>query len=156
MQWIIVLFKLLFGTHNSSQLTYLSLSGSAELLATGDEISRDYFCPICTELLTEPFLTDCGHLLCGTCRDQLLTSSKNDCPICRETNALTIARLDKRFQRQVYSLEVRCQHHDEGCGWVGNVRNLQKHLDPDYGECAKMREHSQQIAREFIHYCTHC
>ena len=69
--------------------------------------------------------------------------------MCRETDALTDARLDKRFQREVNSLKVHCQHHDEGCEWVGEVRDLETHLDPECGECPKITEHSQQIASEY-------
>ena len=89
--------------------------------------------------------------MCGTCRDKLLTISKNSCPVCRETNGLSDARLDRRFQREVNSLNTRCQHHDEGCEWVGEVRDLQKHLDPERGNCsyvAVMMEHHQQTTRE--------
>ena len=89
--------------------------------------------------------------MCGACRDQLLTRNKNDCPVCRKTNALTDARLDKRFQREVNSLKVRCQHHDKGCEWVGEVRDLQKHLDPEKGNCsyvAGMMKHYQQTTCE--------
>ena len=111
----------------------------------------EHFCPVCAGLLTEPFLTDCGHLVCGACRDRLLTTSKNDCPVCRETNGLIDARLDKRFQREVNSLKTRCQHHYKGCEWVGEVRDLQKHLDPERGSCnyvAAMMEHNQQTMCE--------
>ena len=118
-----------------------------------DEPKIDYSCPVCAGLHTEPFLTDCGHLVCGACRDRLLTTNKNDCPVCRETNVLSNARLDKRFQREVYSLKVHCQYHDEGCEWVGEVRDIQKHLDPERGNCsyvAAMMEQHQQTTCE--HY----
>ena len=121
-----------------------------------DEPKMDYSCPVCAGLLTEPFLTNCGHLVCGTCRSQLLTTSKNDCPVCRETKGLIDARLDKRFQREVNSLKVRCQYHDEGCEWVGEVRDFQKHLDPERGNCsyvAAMMEQQQQTTCE--HYGFH-
>ena len=85
--------------------------------------------------------------MCGTCRNQILTTGKADCLVCRKTNVLSDARLDKRFQREVNSLKVHCQHHDKGCEWVGEVRDLQKHLDPEKEESCvyvgKM-EHNQQ------------
>ena len=118
-----------------------------------DEPKPEHSCPVCAELLTEPFLTNCGHLVCGACRDRLLTADKNDCPVCRETNGLSNARLDKHFQREVNSLKVRCQHHDKGCEWVGEVKDLQKHLDPERGNCsyvAAMTEQHQQTICE--HY----
>ena len=39
------------------------------------------------------------------------------------------------MQRQVNSLKVRCQHHEEGCQWVGELRYLQEHLDPVIRKC---------------------
>ena len=95
----------------------------------------DYFCPVCTEALTEPYLTDCGHHFCYTCRRRLTARGKPDCPECREQNALTDARLNKHLQRQVNSLKVHCQHHEVGCQWVGELRYLQEHLDPVIRKC---------------------
>ena len=95
----------------------------------------DYICPICIDPLTKPYLTDCGHHFCYTCRGRLLASGKSECPECREQDALTDARLNKHLQRQVNSLKVRCQHHEIGCQWVGELIYLQEHLDPVTRKC---------------------
>ena len=99
------------------------------------EASPDHFCSICTDLLTQPYLTDCGHHFCYTCRGLLLTRGVTECPECREQDVLTDARLNKHLQRQVNSLKVRCQHHEVGCQWVGELRYLQEHLDPAIRKC---------------------
>ena len=99
------------------------------------EPPKSRFCPICCELLTEPYQSDCGHHVCHQCRTQLLTSSKKGCPECRKRNVLPSARLDRFFQREINDLKVRCQHHREGCRWTGEVRDLQSHLDPDKRKC---------------------
>ena len=113
-----------------------------------DEPKPEHSCPVCAELLTEPILTDCGHHVCGTCHEKLLTTNKKDCPVCRETNGLSDARLDKHFQREVNSLRVRCEYHDKGCEWVSEVRDLQNHLDPERGNCSYVMEHTQQTTCE--------
>ena len=116
-------------------------------------LDEEHSCPVCAGLLTVPFLTDCGHHVCGACLDKLLATNKNDCPVCRETNVLSDARLNRSFQRRVNSLKVRCQYHDEGCEWVGGVRDLQKHLDPEKGNCsyvAGMMKHHQQTTCEHL------
>ena len=95
----------------------------------------DHLCPICIDPLTEPYLTDCGHHCCYSCRQHLLTSGKTGCPVCRELNVLTNAHLNKHLQRQVYTLK-RCQHHEVGCQWVGELRYLQEHLDPEKRKCS--------------------
>ena len=56
---------------------------------------QDYFCPVCAEILVEPFLSDCGHHLCGSCRDRLLIGNEAECPECREPDLLKSARLNK-------------------------------------------------------------
>ena len=86
-----------------------------------NEPNNDHLCPVCTEPLIEPYLTDCGHHFCNTCRGRLLASRKAECPECREQEVLTGARLNKHLQRQVNSLKVRCQHHEVGCQWVGEL-----------------------------------
>ena len=100
------------------------------------EPPKNRFCPICFDLLTEPYLSDCGHHVCCQCRTRLLTSNNNECPECREPDALSSARLNKFLQREINDLKVRCQHHREGCKWTGEVRDLQNHLDPDKKKCS--------------------
>ena len=110
-----------------------SLAKSLEFLS---EPPPEYICSICTDPLSEPYLTDCGHHFCYTCRGRLLASGKSECPNCRVQDALTDARLNKHLQRQVNSLKVRCQHHEVGCQWVGELRYLQEHLDPVIRKCS--------------------
>ena len=109
-----------------------SLGTNLEFLS---EPPPDYLCPVCTDPLTEPYLTDCGHHFCYTCRGRMIASGKAKCPECREHNVLVDARLNKHLQRQVNSLKVRCQHHEVGCQWVGELRYLQEHLDPVTRKC---------------------
>ena len=100
------------------------------------EPPKSRFCPICFELLAEPYqIMKCGHHVCQQCHTQLITSGKKECPVCREPNALSSAHLDKFLQREINDLKVRCHHHREGCKWTGEVRDLQSHLDPDKRKC---------------------
>ena len=69
------------------------------------------------------------------CRGRLLASGEEQCPECREPHILKDARLNKHLQRQVNGLKVRCQHYDVGCEWVGELRYLQQHLDPETRKC---------------------
>ena len=100
------------------------------------EPPKSRFCPICFELLTEPYqIVKCGHHVCQQCHTQLLTNGKKECPICRGPDALSSAHLDKFLQREINDLKVRCQHLKEGCEWTGEVRDLQSHLDLDKRKC---------------------
>ena len=100
-----------------------------------DEPDSDYFCPVCQNLLTEPFQLECGHQLCRKCRDRLLSSNKTECPTCRDSDALSNARIDKFLKRKVSSVKIHCQHHKQGCEWVGEVRDFQYHLDRNVVAC---------------------
>ena len=99
------------------------------------EPPKSRFCPICSELLTEPYLGSCGHHVCQQCRTRLLADGKKECPECRKPDILSSARFNKLLQREINDLKVRCKHHREGCRWTGEVRDLQSHLDPDKRRC---------------------
>ena len=101
-----------------------------------EETDLDYLCNICKQPLVEPFVTEsCGHLLCSNCLDQLLRMNKTECPLCRKPDALKSADVFEYYQRKVNSLLVRCQNHEEGCKWKGELRCLFDHLDPNKKEC---------------------
>ena len=137
------------------------------------EPTNDHLCPICVEPLIQPFLTDCGHYLFYTCRGRLLASGIDECPECREPNGAKDARLNQYLQRQVNSLKVRCQHHEVGCQWVGELMYLKEHLDPLLRKCgfillvcplgcgervrsSAMEEHIRSYCRKRSYVCEHC
>ena len=136
------------------------------------ETDINYQCPVCTEPLTEPYLSlECGHHLCQQCRDRLLSYGKSECPSCRQPDAFKGANavLDKNLQRNVKSLKVRCSDYKEGCEWVGQLRDLHDHLDPAKGQCgipcpfgcgkfthsSEMREHTRHCHKQMIS-CENC
>ena len=138
-----------------------------------NEPSNEQLCPICFEPLIQPFLTDCGHYLCYTCRGRLLASGKDECPECREPNGAKDARLNKHLQRQVNSLKVRCQLYEVGCQWVGELMYLKEHLDPLLRRCgfillvcplgcgervrsSAMEEHIKSYCSKRSYVCEHC
>ena len=132
------------------------------------ETDIDYQCTICTEPLREPYLsTECGHHSCQQCRDRLLSIGKPECPTCRQTDALETAVFDRNLQRKVNSLKVYCS---EGCEWVGELRDVQNHLDPANGKCviacpfscgnkhirsSDMKEHTRDCDKRMIS-CEKC
>ena len=134
------------------------------------ETDIDYQCKICTEPLFDPYLSiECGHHLCRQCRDRLISIGKFECPECREKDALSSAVPDKNHQRKVKSLKVRCSDYKEGCEWVGDLKDLHDHLDPEKGQCgiscpfrcgicthsSKMREHTHDCQKRMIS-CEKC
>ena len=48
---------------------------------------------------------------------------------------LSDARLNRHLQREIYDHKVHCKHHKAGCKWVGELRDLTDHFDPDKRKC---------------------
>ncbi len=90
-------------------------------------------CSICTDLLSDPRLTECcGQHYCQKCLQSWLKQQrKQSCPHCRQRNFVHI--LDKSVTRDINQLKVRCSHHEEGCEWVGELGDLQTHLNSKQG-----------------------
>ena len=96
---------------------------------------KDSNCPICLQLLKDPFLTGCcGHHFCneyiGSVRQQ-----KNECPICKSWPITGI--INKRFKREINEAQVYCPLRPQGCEWTGEYGNLRTHLSvgQQYGQC---------------------
>ena len=100
-----------------------------------DKSSKDFDCPVCLQIVWNPFLTACcGNHFCDACVKS--TKEKNDrCPFCDEKPMIGI--IDKKFQRQINELQVYCLFKKNGCLWVGELGKLAKHLEEGKidGEC---------------------
>ena len=92
-----------------------------------EQTSKDFDCPICFQVLRNPFLTACcGNHFCDTCVTS--TKEKSDqCPFCSEKPISGIT--DKKFQRQINELQLYCLNRKHGCLWVGELGKLSTHLE---------------------------
>ena len=100
-----------------------------------EQKSKDFDCPICLQLIWNPFLTACcGNHFCEACVI-LAKEQSNQCPFCSEEPIGGIT--DKKFQRQINELQVYCLHKKHGCSWSGGLGKLTEHLEGDKidGEC---------------------
>jgi len=66
--------KLKLSVNNSSLLT----------VAKHEEKNVNFMCPICFELLSEPYMTKCGHTFCHTCLQKTIENTPR-CPKCSFT-----------------------------------------------------------------------
>ena len=83
-------------------------------------------CPVCLLVLREPHqVTCCGYSYCQNCIERIQTTQKL-CPTCsKEFDTFP----DKRLKRSLYALKVYCSHREEGCDWVGELGELDRHLN---------------------------
>ena len=90
--------------------------------------SEEYFCPVTFELLIDPVQTNfcCGNHLSRAVAEQLQAEGK-PCPLCEKTPLKTTD--DRFFKRKVRQLKVRCHNKSAGCGWVGELGELESHLN---------------------------
>ena len=90
--------------------------------------SRDFFCPVTFELLTDPRQTNscCGRHLSRQVAEKLEAEGK-PCPLCKKMPLKTAD--DLFFKRKVMELHVRCSNRHQGCAWVGELRHLESHLE---------------------------
>ena len=95
--------------------------------------SEDFFCPVTSDLLREPYLTQC----CGNHLSPVAvtTLQGQPCPFCREPNLNPV--YDTPFESKVCELQVQCPNKNLGCEWVGELGDLDRHLSLNsvHGEC---------------------
>ena len=101
-----------------------------------DEIAAKYHCNICSKVLRDACLTVCcGQHYCDSCLEQWSASKtqskKKTCPHCRHVGFESV--LNKAMIREINEFRVKCSNHEEGCGWVGELGDLEKHIESENG-----------------------
>ncbi|XP_047130386.1 TNF receptor-associated factor 4 isoform X2 [Hydra vulgaris] len=92
--------------------------------------NRDYECPICQFTFRDPVQTrDCGHRFCESCLEPILKKSPSTCPIDRRVLTRDKVYPDKACKRTVLAFKVRCYNFGNDCEWIGELGNLQDHLE---------------------------
>ncbi|XP_064389731.1 TNF receptor-associated factor 4-like [Halichondria panicea] len=92
------------------------------------EVLPKYNCSICTDVLTDPMLTDCcGQHFCKTCLNKWFREEGlKSCPHCR-SDAFTHI-IDKSKQREINELHVECPNKEYGCEEHITRGDLKKHM----------------------------
>ena len=84
-------------------------------------------CSICLHIPQEPHLVSCcGQHFCKSCIEHTQSENK-PCPLCNQPDFT--ATLDKSVQRHLNALKVYCTNKEQGCEWVGELRQLDHHLN---------------------------
>ena len=84
-------------------------------------------CPICLLVLRDPQqATCCGNSFCKVCTDRVMKDG-TPCPTC---NAVAFSIfLNKGLRRTLGGFRVCCSNKDEGCEWVGELGDIERHLN---------------------------
>lgn len=106
-------------------------------------------CPVCLLVLREPYqATCCGYSFCKACIDQIKADGQL-CPTCQEDISDNFP--NKGLQRSLYEFKVYCSHKKEGCDWVGELGQLDLHLN--LSPTLSKQEEGCRLAEV---ECTHC
>ncbi|CAB4014322.1 TNF receptor-associated factor 2 isoform X1 [Paramuricea clavata] len=90
-------------------------------------IDAKFICTSCNLLLYIPFQTECGHLMCQSCIENLLKSLRpNICP--EDGKELNEEKVfpDVFTRRQLSGLRLQCAN--PGCSWRGAYEQLEEHV----------------------------
>lgn len=84
-------------------------------------------CPVCLLVLRDPYqVTCCGYSFCKTCIDHIMAECQL-CPTCQEDISDTFP--NKGLRRSLYEFRVYCTNKKEGCEWIGELGQLDLHLN---------------------------
>ncbi len=84
-------------------------------------------CPVCLQILRDPYQTTCcGYAFCEQCIGRVERSNK-PCPCCNDKQFNKFE--DKRLRKSLYNFKVHCSNIKQGCEWVGELRDLDNHLN---------------------------
>ena len=100
-----------------------------------EDVSDRLNCSICTRVLRNPHLAVCcGQHFCESCLNKWFTrQGKESCPHCRAEGEAFHHVIHKGLRSEINQLKIRCSNHGEGCQWIGELGDLEKHLESDNG-----------------------
>ena len=92
-------------------------------------VPEELLCKSCKLVPKKLNRTDCcEERFCQACIDPVL-KDKKPCPSCGEADFSTF--FTKASQKKILALQVRCAMKQKGCEWVGQLEQLDAHLDTD-------------------------
>ena len=91
-------------------------------------VDKNFFCPICTDVLKDPVQCHNQHYFCRSCITKHLKNSQT-CPVCMEK--LTEEALSKPpriVQDYLDGLVINCEHSERGCANLVELCRLEAHV----------------------------
>ena len=107
-------------------------------------------CPVCLLVLREPYqVTCCGYSFCRVCTERIKLRNI-PCPCCKAEEFDHYP--NKGLQRSLYEFKVKCVNDIERCQWVGELGQLDNHLNSNPTK-EKQLEGCQYVKIECL-YCS--
>ena len=133
-------------------------------------VDKNFFCPICTDVLKDPVQCHNQHLFCRACITEHLKNSQT-CPVCMEK--LTEEALSKPpriVTGYLDGLMVNCDHKERGCVELVELGLLETHISVcEYKpvtcpnerceavvNMADLEEHTSEVCEYRQVYCEEC
>ncbi|XP_065911436.1 TNF receptor-associated factor 3-like [Dysidea avara] len=119
-------------THSNSDSVAVHRSSMGYRCELVKPAKDDLMCKICHLLAREACQTSCcGQIFCTVCIASYTSHTVGDgrvaCPYCRHQDYHVFS--DTKTDRCVLELKVYCPNKIQGCTWVGELHDLEKHLN---------------------------
>ena len=133
-------------------------------------VDKNFFCPICHEVLKDPVQCHNEHYFCKACITQHLKNSQT-CPVCMEkVTEETLTEPPRIVTGYLDGLIISCDHSERGCTEVLELVRLEAHVSVcEYRsvtcpneKCAKimnfadLEEHTSEVCEYRQVFCEEC
>ncbi len=112
------------------------------------DMSQDYSCGICTEILWHPATLNCGHNYCIHCLARLISfhnEASHQCPICR-------ANIKGKKIRQNLILQSLLQKLYSHNYQKGSMKKDRRYIIETYLDCARARNLTKEIEKRLTEH----
>ena len=133
-------------------------------------VDKNFFCPICQEVLKDPVQCHNEHYFCKACITQHLKNSKT-CPVCMEKiTEETLTEPPRIVTGYLDGLIINCDHSERGCTELIELGRLEAHISVcEYRpvtcpnkKCATimnladLEQHTSEVCEYRQVYCEEC
>ena len=117
-----------------------------------DNLPDEFLCQICQLVQRDPHqVICCGRIFCKQCLEELKQRKIYfTCPNCRESLVDNYFK-DVNTDRKIRHLLIYCTNKDNGCEWVGALKDLQEHVV----DCPSQLVECKNGCGEYIPRCQH-
>ena len=108
-------------------------------------------CAICLDVPLQPKIVSCcGHSFCAGCIDRVVRDGR-PCPLC--TGQQFMLTDNMWLERTLNGYDVYCPHKEKGCKWIGQLGQLENHLNLNPLRDRLCRHEPIQCQRCHTHLC---